>query len=225
MYKIYFDGTLFPVAPPKISTKINGRNNTIELINEGEVNVIKTAGLTDIEVELLLPNQQYPFALYAKEFKTSTYFLERLELLKQSTKPFTFIVTRTTPKGDLMFDTNMLVSIEDYEIVEDVEELGLDVKVVVALKQYKHYGNKRLKIEQPKAQTSTKSTKKTAKVEKARDTSTKKTPKTHKVVKGDTLWSIAKKHLGDGSKYKQLAKLNNIKNPNVIKVGQVIKLE
>jgi hypothetical protein len=47
---------------------------------------------------------------------------------------------------------------------------------------------------------------------------------THTVVKGDTLWEIAKKYLGDGTKYKQLAAINNISNPDLIYVGQVIKL-
>jgi hypothetical protein len=47
---------------------------------------------------------------------------------------------------------------------------------------------------------------------------------THKVVRGDTLWGIAEKYLGSGTKYKQLAAINNISNPNLIYVGQVIKL-
>lgn len=44
------------------------------------------------------------------------------------------------------------------------------------------------------------------------------------VVKGDTLWGIAKTHLGSGTKYKQLASINNISNPNLIYVGQKIYL-
>lgn len=47
---------------------------------------------------------------------------------------------------------------------------------------------------------------------------------THTVVKGDTLWGIAEKYLGSGTKYKQLAAINNIPNPDLIYVGQVIKL-
>lgn len=47
---------------------------------------------------------------------------------------------------------------------------------------------------------------------------------TYTVKKGDTLWGIAETYLGSGTKYKQLASLNNISNPNLIYVGQVIKL-
>lgn len=51
-----------------------------------------------------------------------------------------------------------------------------------------------------------------------------RTQSTYTVRKGDTLWLIAKKFLGNGDKYKELAILNNIKNPNLIYKGQVIKL-
>lgn len=44
------------------------------------------------------------------------------------------------------------------------------------------------------------------------------------VKKGDTLWAIAKQYLGSGTKYPQIASENNIKNPNLIYPGQVIKI-
>lgn len=44
------------------------------------------------------------------------------------------------------------------------------------------------------------------------------------VARGDTLWAIASKYLGAGSKYKQLAAINNISNPDLIYVGQKIYL-
>lgn len=44
---------------------------------------------------------------------------------------------------------------------------------------------------------------------------------THTVVKGDTLWALAKKY---GTTVNDLVKLNNIKDPNFIVVGQVLKL-
>lgn len=47
---------------------------------------------------------------------------------------------------------------------------------------------------------------------------------TVKVVKGDTLWGIAEKYLGSGTKYPQLATINGISSPYIIYVGQIIKL-
>lgn len=44
---------------------------------------------------------------------------------------------------------------------------------------------------------------------------------THKVVKGDTLWALSRKY---GTTVDAIAKLNKIKNPNLIYVGQVLTI-
>lgn len=44
------------------------------------------------------------------------------------------------------------------------------------------------------------------------------------VVKGDHLWSIAVRAYGDGYKWVEIAKNNEIAHPNYIEVGQVLKL-
>lgn len=112
-------------------------------MNDGEVNIIKKTGLTDIEFEVLLPNVKYPFSVYPNGFQSATYYLDKLEKLMISDKPFQFIVNRMMPNGNLLFDTNMTVSIEDYEIKESAEN-GFDVMVSIRLKQFRAYGNKRL---------------------------------------------------------------------------------
>ena len=40
------------------------------------------------------------------------------------------------------------------------------------------------------------------------------------VVKGDSLWAIAKKYYGSGHLYPKIAKANNIANPDIIYIGQ-----
>lgn len=226
MYNFFVDGVQLPVAPPEMTTKINGHNESIVLMNDGEVNIIKKPGLTDIEFEVLLPNVKYPFAVYPNGFQAATFYLDKLEKLKISDKPFQFIVNRMMPNGTLLFDTNMTVSLEDYEIKESADN-GFDETVSIQLKQYRSYGNKKITIKKDTKSNSGKSNSKStskAVVEQKRPTTNKTAPKTHTVVKGDTLWAIAKKYLGDGSKSSELAKINNISNPNVLKVGQVIKL-
>jgi Phage protein D len=44
------------------------------------------------------------------------------------------------------------------------------------------------------------------------------------VKRGDTLWAIALKYLGSGTKYPQIAQENNISNPHLIYPGQVFKI-
>lgn len=55
---------------------------------------------------------------------------------------------------------------------------------------------------------------------KTSSSSTSSNKRYYTVVKGDTLWGIAKRYYGDGSKYKTIAKANNISNPDIIHVGQ-----
>ena len=44
------------------------------------------------------------------------------------------------------------------------------------------------------------------------------------VKRGDTLWAIATRYLGAGTKYPQIAQENNIPNPDLIYPGQVFKI-
>lgn len=77
-----------PVAPSKLQLKIKNQNKTVTLINESEVNIIKSAGLTEITFDLLLPDRRYPFAQYPDGFKRAGYYLEKIEKLKTDEKPF-----------------------------------------------------------------------------------------------------------------------------------------
>ncbi|MDH5327766.1 MAG: LysM peptidoglycan-binding domain-containing protein [Gammaproteobacteria bacterium] len=46
----------------------------------------------------------------------------------------------------------------------------------------------------------------------------------HVVVKGDTLWDIAKRYIQNPFRYKELAKLSKIKNPHKIYPGMRVKI-
>lgn len=218
-YSFFLDGVQLPIAPSSLDTKIKNKNATITLINEGEVNLLKKAGLTELSFDLLLPNAKYPFAVYSDGFQPASYYLEKLEKLKVDMKPFQFIVSRLKPSGDLLFDTNMKVSLEDYVIKEDADN-GFDVIVTVSLKQFRDFGTKVIQIKKP----ATPGAKPVATTTKSRAVS-KAIPKSHKVVKGDTLWALCKKYYGKVTKAMtdELAAKNGIKNPNLILPGQVIK--
>lgn len=222
-YNFYIDGVQLPIAPSKLQTKISNKNKTIVLINEGEINLLKQAGLTEIEFDVIIPQVNYPFATYVDGFKPASYFLNKFEQLKTSMKPFQFIVSRVLPGGKLLFDTNIKVSLENYTIIEDVKN-GLDLLVQIKLKQYKNYGTKTVVVKTVSSSNQSTSKVTTVSTTKTREVS-KPIPKTYTVKSGDTLWAIAKKTLGDGSKYTEIAKLNGIKNPNLIYPGQVIRLE
>lgn len=50
------------------------------------------------------------------------------------------------------------------------------------------------------------------------------TTTTYEVVKGDNLWDIAVRSYGDGYKWVEIAKANNIVNPNIIHSGNILIL-
>ena len=220
-YDFYLDKCLLPVSPGKLQIKINNANDTVTLINEGEINILKKAGLTEIEFECSIPLTEYPFAVYKSGFKGAGYFLDYFESLKTGGMPFQLIVCRTD-LGKGLFDTNIKVSMEDYKITEDAKN-GRDLSVKIKLKQWRDYGTKTVNIsfdmEKPKAS-----------VAPQRETASSPAPaaaQTYTVVKGDCLWNIAKRFYGNGSKYSVIYNANKSViggNPNLIYPGQVLTI-
>lgn len=209
-YDVYLDKVLLPVAPPKIKTDIRNKNKTIELINDGEVNLLKTPGLTEISFTILLPNVKYPFGKYPDGFKNSAYFLGVFEQYKVSKKPFQFIISRTLPNGTVPFHTNLRMSLEDYSY-EDTTAEGFDIKVTLNLKQYKDYGTKTVKI----------GANNTASVSNAPKRSTgagaNNTGKSYTIKSGDTLSNIAKSKMGKASLWRTLYSANQTVIENAAK--------
>lgn len=221
-YDFYLGGCLLPVAPSKLKIKINNLNETVTLINEGEINILKKAGLTDIEFECSIPQIRYPFAVYKSGFRDADYFLDHLEALKIGKRPFQFIVCRRRPDGKNLFDTNIKVSLEEYSITEDAKD-GFDLTVTIKLKQYRAYGTKIVSIIFDEDA-------KNAVAEKQRETTASPEPasaQSYTVVKGDCLWTIAKKFYGNGSKYSVIYNANKSvigTNPNRIYPGQILTI-
>lgn len=146
MYDVYLGGKLLPVTPQSISLSIANKNQTLTLISESEVNLLKDAGLTEISFTMMIPQVKYPFARYESgEFEPADGFLEHLEKLKTEKKPFRFIVSRWLPDGNRLFDTNLSVSLEEYSIKEDAKN-GFDLEADVRLKQYRAYGVKTIEV-------------------------------------------------------------------------------
>lgn len=213
-YDFILDDLILPVTPSKITLKIENKNEVINIINAGDVNIIKYPGLSTFSFDFLVPAYKYHFA---KEFKEQKVYLDKLEWLKIDPKPFMFAISRTMPNGKIIHPTNMEVTLEDYTVIEDAAN-GLDLICNVKLKQYKQYAAQKINITQNSDGAET------VQVEQQRDTSNHEIPKTYTVKKGDTLWNIAKKLLGAGIKYKEIATKNNISNPNKIYPGQVLKI-
>ncbi|MEW9486340.1 LysM peptidoglycan-binding domain-containing protein [Clostridioides difficile] len=226
-YDFYLDGVQLPIPPAKLEIKVTNKNKTVDLINTGEVNILKKEGLSEISFEAEFTHNKLPFC--RGQFRDVQFFLSKLELLKTDCKPFQFIVSRELG-NKVLFNTNMKVSLEEYNIVEDAENAS-DTKVAIKLKQYRDYSTKKLVLAPPKNETGRPS----VKIEPKRVDSVNATnTKTYTVKAGDSLWSICQKQLGNGSLYKKVYELNKSmmdkanKGKNLSKYtiykGQVLKL-
>ncbi len=212
-YHFYLCGVEWPNLPAKITQKIKNKNKTVDLLNGQTINIPKHPGLTDVSVPMVLP--------MVGSSQTPDYYLSRLESFKVKKKPTQMIMTRTAPDGKLLYDTNMKVTIEDYNVSEAGADL--DVSVDIALRLYVDYGTQTIDV---KKVTSGNVVQKVIKITKERETHNKPTAKTHTIKAGDTLWSVAAKYLGSGSKFKDIVNANKdkIKNPNNVPIGTVLTI-
>lgn len=219
-YKMYIAGALMPITPSKVKVKINNQNKTLTLISGEEINILKEAKLTDVSFDVVLPQVPYPFTNGGAQ--SADYYLSLFERLKQSKTPFQWILNRSRPDGVALFYSNLTVGLEDYQITDDANE-GFDLTVSVKLKQYRAFGTKTVQITPSPAP----SQPATATVQKPpRETTSAPKAANYTVKSGDCLWNIAKKQLGDGSRWKEIYELNKdkIKNPNLIYSGQSLTM-
>ena len=219
-YKMYIAGALMPITPSKVKVKINNQNKTLTLISGEEINILKDAKLTDVSFDVVLPQVPYPFTNGGAQ--GASYYLSLFESLKKSKTPFQWILNRSRPDGAALFYSNLTVGMEDYQITDDAKE-GFDLTVSVKLKQYRAFGTKTVQLTPAPAP----SQPATATVQPApRPAESAPKSSSYTVKSGDCLWNIAKKQLGDGSRWKEIYELNKdkITNPNLIYPNQSLTM-
>lgn len=200
-YEFYFtiDGKrlTLPITPAELKVSTGSNNKVITLINEGDVNILKSPSLTEIEFEARFPMRQYPYSRTVENFETYHNTFTDVMVKK---KPIIFNVIRTTPNGSGTWGTTCRVSIELFETNESADE-GDDVIATFKLKEYKDYGVKKLPNSYLTNNTST--------ANENRSTDGKsETAKPYVVKSGDCLWNIAKAAYGDGSKWTAIYEYN-----------------
>lgn len=217
MYKMYLginegeEGFVLPVLPEKIEFNESGDNKTFDIVNLGEVGTINKPKLTQISFESYFPKNIGPY-ISSEQLFSSNVYISKIREWREKEQKIRFIFTGSP------LDINDLFTIESFKLTEKGGEVG-DIHYSIELKAYRPYAARKIVMDTKGNNTNK------AKVEaKPPRPSEKPKQKTHTVVSGDTLWHIAKRHLGDGARYKEIAKINNIKNPNLIYPGQVFKI-
>ena len=70
---------MFPVTPSQVQTKVGNCNETVQILQMGQANLLKNAGLEEVRFRALFPGRQYHFVQVEEGFREPSYFLERLK--------------------------------------------------------------------------------------------------------------------------------------------------
>ena len=213
-----------PVNPEDISINGGTNNSTSDTVGQGQINDLGFPKLKELTISSFFP-KRYNGELYINtggQFEEPDFYIKFFEDIKSAREPFRLIITD--------ININMLVSIENFEYTY---KYGTDdVDYELDLKEYKEHNIRVLKptsngftvvdTVNKIATASITNTNSNRSVEKS-------IPKTYTVQDGDSLWKIAQKYLGDGSRWQEIYTYNNNKsiiggNPNLIKAGQVLSM-
>ncbi len=198
-----------PIPPEVFTTKYNGKNAVIDLINSGEISILKDIGLRNISFKILLPRDE-SIGVNPSDFKEPLFYLNLFRNIMADKKPFRLIILRTLSDGRSIFGGEIMLSIEGYTVLENGGEEG-DFYVELDLREYRAVDIKKAEITEKGVVEEV--------VREAKETSAEYTVKS-----GDCLWNIAKAQLGSGELYTKIAELNGISYPYTIHPGQILRL-
>lgn len=189
----------FPVNPAEFTICKANQNQTLNINNIGEINILGKPGLATISLTSIFPAHNYSFCEYYG-FPAPYTCVRMIDDWRQKGQIIRLILTDT--------DINMTVAVETFEYGE--KGGSGDVNFTLSLKEYRV-----LKINSSPGSAAAVLTRPAA----------REISKEYTIKSGDTLWMIAKTLTGNGANYAAIAKNNGIKNPNLIYPGQKLVIK
>ena len=187
----------FTVNPAQIAVSRPNRNRVLPLAMGGTVNAWGGRGLREVRLETFLPDVGSPFY----DGTDAQTVLSMLRAWQDSGDPVRLILSGS--------DINDAFLIED--VTETLREGDRDVGLTLTLREYKF--KSALAVLAGEGGTGTVSRQ-----------DERVLPKTYTVKKGDTLWGIACRFYGDGTKWGTLAAKNGVSDPRKLQIGKVLTL-
>lgn len=189
----------FAVNPANITVSRPNVNRAVSLAMGGQVNLWGGRGLREVRLDTFLPREGSRFF----GGRAPDTILSLLKSWQDSGDPIRLIISGT--------DINDAFLIED--LSESFREGDGDVWLSLQLREYKFQN-----VSQQQNGQAGQATQSTQREDE------RITPKTYTVVKGDTLWDIAARFYGSGTKWGVLAEKNGITNPRRLQIGTVLYL-
>jgi len=194
----------FPINPERITCQTGNRIQTFDVIELGEISLPRGRAPTSFSFEGFFPGEARKDLPMVKEWRPPKELVGQLSAWRNEGTKLRLLVTETPINHDVYFDGDGSFELEwngghgdCWYSLRFVEAREL---VVTA--------------EAPASVA-------------AATRPTPSPPKTYTVKPGDTLWAIAKRILGDGSRWQEIYNANVSvigKNPNLIYPGQVLRI-
>lgn len=225
MYKFYIDGVMLPIAPSYLKVKIDNKDETVDLVNGGTLSILNSPGLTTFSFDFILP--AYPIGNNFSEFHEPDYYTRKLELLKLGKKPFQFVVIRTDDSNMSVVhnlnDTNIQVSLNEYQITEDADSYGFHKLVSMSLQEYQlHTTKSDVEIDSNGGTITVPEPERNITV--YQYTTEVVSGTTHKVKEGDTFQSISQQWYGTMDYWEAIAKYNGLDPNTELKEGMYLSM-
>lgn len=126
-----------PVNPAEIIVSSAGSNKTTEIVELGEVNILRRKRLSEYTVQCFLPaTADNPYVLTTGQFSAPKFYIDFFEQIRADRLPCRFIISDT--------DINTLVSIEKFEY--GLKAQDDDTHYSLTLKEYRTYAAKQIQV-------------------------------------------------------------------------------
>lgn len=191
----------FTVNPAEISVSRPNENRVLPLAMGGTVNVWAGRGLREVKLTTFLPWETSPFY----DGQSPETVLAMLKRWQDSGDPVRLILSGS--------DINDAFLIED--VTEALREGDKDVGLTVTLREYK-FKSALAALAGSAAGSGSGGT--------SSREDERTVPSTYTVKRGDTLWDIACRFYGDGTKWGTLADKNGVADPRKLQIGKVLTL-
>ena len=221
------DGFELPVLPAELSASIGGDSAGHEVAGLGKISVIKDRELAEYTIESFFPAyppedaDPHPYITASIVLPPMVYVRKILKWW-ETKRPirFVFVGSNRYPglSGETIAEINTPASIEAFEWKEVAGSPG-DISYSLRLKEFRFYAAKRTDVIQLANEAALQKSKPSRPDERV-------PPSTYTLQPGDSLWKVAQKMLGDGSRWREIQKLNGISDAQLKKlpVGMVLKL-
>lgn len=208
-----------PLPPEAVKCKSESKFITYNIINVGEVKLPDGEKLVKFSWSGRLPGEsmKHMRMVSAADWRSPKEIQSIFSVWRSRGKKLRLLVTGTTINHDVYLD-NYTVDNSKLDTVE------YSIAFTVA-KDIKVYTTKELNLDTAEKPQPVQTTKDRATSAEAASETPKKT--TYTVKSGDSLWAIAKKLLGNGSRYTEIYSLNKSiigSNPNLIYPGQTFTI-